>query len=368
MIILSKAVAVVVLAAATVFASGSAARALDEPRVPENVGQYFASALVPRLVDLFGAKAGLKVAFDSTDKVGGIRRVLSWTSAYLSGIKTDEPTQLTNTWIAPVSAADGTVAGLATVWINPASDLPELADFSLGASLARALASAPSGTLVIRDGSHSAWFAIDGRTLTPLVTGSSGVSAATTPTDYQRKFSLVPAATEQSAPNQGLLIAGLVLGGVVALLAVFVLLPNRRRRARANADLVVEVALTAKVAAEVAAEVAPVVAPVAKVAQPASAPARPVVPKATVPRATVPKATVPKSGPIKSIAVKPTAVKPTAAKSTAAKPSAAKSTAVKRPASESAISTPAAVKPIPAKRAAAKPSTTAPPTPPGERN
>lgn len=354
MIILSKAVAVVVLAAATVFASGSAARALDEPRVPENVGQYFASALVPRLVDLFGAKTGAKVAFDSTDKVGGIRRVLSWTSAYLSGIKTDEPTQLTNTWIAPVSAADGTVAGLATVWINPASDLPELADFSLGASLARALASAPSGTLVIRDDSHSAWFATDGRTLTPLVTGSSGVSAATTPTDYQRKFSLVPAATEESAPNQGLLIAGLVLGGVVALLAVFVLLPDRRRRARANADLVVEVALTAKVAAEVA----PVVAPVAKIAQPAPAPARPVVPKATVPRATVPKATVPKSGPIKSIAVKPTAVKPTAPKSTAAK----------RPASQSAISTPAAVRPIPAKRAAAKPSTTAPPTPPGERN
>jgi len=320
-IILSKTVAVVVLAAATVFASGSAARALDEPRVPENVGQYFASALVPRLVDLFGAKAGAKVAIDSTDKVGGIRRVLSWTSAYLSGIKTDEPTQLTNTWIGPVSAADGTVAGLATVWINPASDLPELADFSLGASLARALASAPSGTLVIRDDSHSAWFATDGRTLTPLVTGSSGVSAATTPTDYQRKFSLVPAATEESAPNQGLLIAGLVLGGVVALLAVFVLLPDRRRRARANADLVVEVALTAKVA------------PVAKVAQPAPAPARPVVPKTTIP----------KSGPIKP-------------------------TAAKRPASQSTVSTPAAVKPIPAKRAAAKPSTTAPPTPPGERN
>jgi len=363
-IILSKTVAVVVLAAATVFASGSAARALDEPRVPENVGQYFASALVPRLVDLFGAKAGAKVAIDRTDKVGGIRRVLSWTSAYLSGIKTDEPTQLTNTWIGPVSAADGTVAGLATVWINPASDLPELADFSLGASLARALASAPSGTLVIRDDSHSAWFATDGRTLTPLVTGSSGVSAATTPTDYQRKFSLVPAATEESAPNQGLLIAGLVLGGVVALLAVFVLLPDRRRRARANADRVVEVALTAKVAPEVA----PEVAPVAKVAQPAPAPARPIVPKATVP----------KPGPIKSTAAKPTAAKrpasqSTAAKrpasqSTAAKRPASQSTAAKRPASQSTVSTPAAVKPIPAKRAAAKPSTTAPPTPPGERN
>jgi len=233
--LLRKAAAVVLLAAAAVFASASAAAALDEPRVPENVGQYFATGLMPRLVGLFGAKAGAEVVFDTTAKVGAIHRVLSWTSVYLSGAKTDAPTQITNSWVAPISAADGTVAGVATVWINPASDQPELADFSSGSALATALATAPTGTLLIRDDSHSAWFATDGTTLKPLVTGSSGVVAATTSDAYQRQFILASPASAESAPNRGLLIAVLVLGVVVVVLAVFVLLPDRRRRASANA-------------------------------------------------------------------------------------------------------------------------------------
>ena len=268
---LRKFIAVVALATAAVFATGDAAGALDEPRVPENVGQYFASGLVPRLVDLFGAKAGSEVVFDSATKVGGIRRVLSWTTAFLSGAKTDEPTRLTNTWVAPVTAVDGTIAGVATVWINPASDQPELADFSSGPALATALGLAPTGTLIIRDDSRSAWFATDGSILTPLVSGSSGVSAATTPADYQRQFSLVAPATAEPAPNRGLLIAVLVLGIVVVLLAVFVLLPVGRRRVGAKVALISErVAasgppLVTEVAAAVTVEV-PVTAAVKKAA------------------------------------------------------------------------------------------------------
>lgn len=235
--LLRKAAAVVVLAAAAVFGNAIAAAALDEPRVPENVGQYFATGLMPRLVDLFGAKAGAQVVFDSTAKVGAIHRVLSWTSVYLSGAKTDAPTQITNSWVAPISAADGTIAGVATVWINPASDQPELADFSSGSALATALATAPTGTVLIRDDPHSAWFATDGATLTPLVTGSSGVVAVTTPDAYQRQITLASPASVESAPNRGLLIAVLVLVVVVVVLAVFVLLPDRRRRAAARAPV-----------------------------------------------------------------------------------------------------------------------------------
>jgi hypothetical protein len=231
---LRKAVAVAVLAAAAVFASAGPASALDEPRVPENVSQYFAVSLVPRLVDLFGAKAGAEVVLDGTAKVGAIHRVLSWTTAYLSGAKTEDPTQITNTWVAPISATDGTIAGVATVWINPASDQPELADFSSGPALATALATAPTGTLLIRDDSHAAWFATDGTTLTPLVSGSSGVAAPTTPDAYQQKFTRAAPAPAVASPNSGLLIAVLVLGIVVVLLAVFVLLPDRRRRAAAT--------------------------------------------------------------------------------------------------------------------------------------
>ncbi len=235
--LLRRAAAVVVLAAAAIFGNAIAAVALDEPRVPENVGQYFATGLIPRLVDLFGAKAGAQVVFDSTAKVGAIHRVLSWTSVYLSGAKTDDATQITNTWVAPISAAGGAIAGVATVWINPASDQPELADFSSGPALATALATAPAGTVLIRDDPHSAWFATDGATLTPLVTGSSGVVAVTTPDAYQRQLILASPASVESAPNRGLLIAVLALVVVVVVLAVFVLLPDRRRRAAARAPV-----------------------------------------------------------------------------------------------------------------------------------
>ena len=230
-----KTAAVILLAAAAFFGSATAASALDEPRVPENVGQYFSSGLVPRLANLFGAKAGAEVVFDSSAKVGAIHRVLVFTTAYLSGAKTAEPTQITNSWVAPISAADGTVAGVATVWINPASSQPELADFSTGAALATALATAPPGTLLIRDDSRSAWFATDGKTLTSLISGSSGIATTTTPDAYQRQFTLTSPASVESAPNGGLLIAVLVLGVVVVLLAVFVLLPDRRRRASVDA-------------------------------------------------------------------------------------------------------------------------------------
>jgi hypothetical protein len=208
------------------------AQALDEPKVPEQVGAYFATGLVPRLADLYGpgAKAGTGIDFDETTKVGVIRRVLSWTGDFLAGKKTDSPTELTNNWIAPITIKQGQVVGLATVWINPSSDLPELADFDPGPALVAALAAAPASTLLIRDEVHSAWFATDGTTITPLVAGTSGVTFPTTPAKYQKTIEV--STTDAAAQNQGLLIAAVVLGVVVVILGGFILLPDRRRRAR----------------------------------------------------------------------------------------------------------------------------------------
>jgi hypothetical protein len=321
----------VVLAAAAVFASSSAASALDEPRVPENVGQYFATGLIPRLVDLFGAKAGTEVVFDTTAKVGGIHRVLSFTKTFLFGAKTDEPTQITNTWVAPVTAADGKVAGVATVWINPASDQPELADFSSGPSLATALATAPQGTLLIRDDTHSAWFATDGTALTPLVSGTSGVSAATTPVAYQRQLTLAAPVQADPGANRGLLIAVLVLGIVVVVLAIFVLLPDRRRRARgkdasqgqgaAAALVVVPDVVVPDVVVLAAAEVTP---PVVESMPAPPAPARPAAAKLSVVRPVTPKPAAVKPAPVKPAAVKPAPVKPAPVKPAAVKPAVSK--------------------------------------------
>ena len=332
-----------VLAAAAVFASSSAASALDEPRVPENVGQYFATGLIPRLVDLFGAKVGAEMVFDTAAKVGGIHRVLSFTKTFLSGAKTDEPTQITNTWVAPVTAADGKVAGVATVWINPASDQPELADFSSGPSLATALATAPQGTLLIRDDTHSAWFATDGTALTPLVSGTSGVSAATTPLAYQRQLTLAAPVQADPGANRGLLIAVLVLGIVVVVLAIFVLLPDRRRRARgkdasqvqgaAAAPVVVPDVVVPGVVVLAAAEVTP---PVVESVPAPPAPARPAAAK----RSAVKPAPV-KPAPVKPVPVKPVPVKPAPMK-------------------------PVPMKPAPVKPAPVKPAVSKRPPPPGE--
>jgi len=211
--------------------AGSAAFALDEPTVPEPVAQYFATGLIPRVEKLYGPgkDAGSGIAFDDSTKVGGIHRVYSFSASFLAGTKTDAPTELTNTWVAPVAVKDQPI-GLATVWINPESDDPELADLDLGPGLVNALAKAPAATVLVRDDLHSAWFASDGTTITPLVTGTSGVAVPTTIAAYQRSLPAAPKPAEGGAPS-GLLVAGLVLGGVVILLVIFVLLPLRRRRA-----------------------------------------------------------------------------------------------------------------------------------------
>jgi hypothetical protein len=348
----------VVLAAAAVFASSSAASALDEPRVPENVGQYFATGLIPRLVDLFGAKAGTEVVFDTTAKVGGIHRVLSFTKTFLFGAKTDEPTQITNTWVAPVTAADGKVAGVATVWINPASDQPELADFSSGPSLATALATAPQGTLLIRDDTHSAWFATDGTALTPLVSGTSGVSAATTPVAYQRQLTLAAPVQADPGANRGLLIAVLVLGIVVVVLAIFVLLPDRRRRARGK-----------DASQGQGAAAAPVVAP--DVVVPDVVVPDVVVPDVVVPDVVVPDVVVLAAAEVtppvvESMPAPPAPARPAAAKLSVVRPVTPKPAAVKPAPVKPAAVKPAPVKPAPVKPAAVKPAVSKRPPPPGE--
>jgi hypothetical protein len=199
------------------------ARADTEP-VPEQVSEYFATGLVPRLIDLYGPDAG-----SATDtKAGQISRVHEWTVPFLDGTHTKLPTQLTNSWVAPV-LLKGQPLGLAIVWINPGTDLPELADFTAGSRIVSALAALPTDAALLRDEEHGAWFAVKDNVLTPLVTGTSGVRTPTPVQDYQASLAAAAQPAPATALNQGLLIAGITLGVVVVLLAVFVLLPDRHR-------------------------------------------------------------------------------------------------------------------------------------------
>lgn len=210
-------------------AAASPALAAEQPKVPQQVADYFADGLIPRLIDLYGSGDGVTkgIDFDATTTVGAISRVLEWTPDFLAGKRTEVPTVLTNNWVAPVSVR-GAVIGLATVWINPALDAPELATFD-PPELASLLAAAPAESLLVHDPARKAWFAIDGDVLTPLVAGTSGATEVTTPDAYQRTISDVGAQDAASSGPPGVAVAALVLGIVIVALAVFVLLPVRGR-------------------------------------------------------------------------------------------------------------------------------------------
>ncbi|MCU1514011.1 MAG: hypothetical protein JWO10_1101 [Microbacteriaceae bacterium] len=380
-------VAAFIIAIGLVALGASPAMALDEPKVPEPVATYFATGLVARLADLYGpgpakgtAGTSTGITFDATTKVGVIRRVFAFTSSYLAGSKTDSPTELTNNWVASVSVGDK-VAGLATVWINPGTDQAELADFDLGSTLTTALAAAPQSTVLVRDDARYAWFATDGTTLTPLVQGNSGASSPTTPAAYQRTIGKAPAPAPSAGLNQGILLAGIVLGVVVLALIGFVLLPARRRSSAVgepedaapvdampvDAVPVVLVPAAAVPAARVPGDAAPAArlpgdAPPA-VGEPApreQMPREPADPKPPTP----PNSTVAQSQAAKSASVEPATVELTAKKLTAEKltaerltperPQAEQVTAARPTTGESTPSAPAKKPAAPKATAAAK--------------
>ena len=337
------------LGSAFVGQSASAA----EPPVPEDVAAYFATGLVPRLADLYGSASNTDPAsvFDETTKVGTIHRLLAWAPDFLAGKKTDAPTQLTNTWIAPVTAKSGTILGLAAVWINPGSDVVELADFSRGSALVDALGRAPKDTLLIDDAAQQAWFATDGTTLTPLVVGTSKTTAPLTPAQYQTilRTKAVPAAPTQTVTNPGLLIAGITLGVVVLLLAVFILLPGRKRR---NDDVDVDVDVDADSDSDSDAPVAESAS-----AEPAPTPPVPARSKRSFEPGIEPGTSSPK--PRKATTVKAVPLKGMVAESVEAKRTPAKATPVKKAPAKTAAAKATGGKAAPRKT---KLSTPRPPT------
>ncbi|MEO7349242.1 MAG: hypothetical protein ABIW32_05210 [Terrimesophilobacter sp.] len=219
--------ALIVTALSVVFTAPSAS-ALDQPTTPQPVAEYFAEGLVPRLIDLYGAGDGITkgIDFDATTEVGKIERVREWTPDFLAGKVVDDPTRLTNNWVAPVRVR-GDVLGLATVWINPADDEPELATFD-PAELARDLAAAPKDSWLIHDPARGAWFALTEDGLFPLLSGTSGVTEPLTVASYQRLIAAASPANVKVATS-AVPVAALVLGIVVVLVAIFVILPVRRK-------------------------------------------------------------------------------------------------------------------------------------------
>jgi hypothetical protein len=200
--------------------------------VPPEVTKYVTDgSLAERLYDLYGLDAsGGGIDFDDTTKPGPISRVWTWTDERLAGEPTEHPVQLTNNWVVPIVIAEKPV-GVATIWINPETEAPELAWFDPEPKWATALATVPDAAQLVRDDGSAAWFALQDGVVTPLVPSTSGVETPA-PVD---EVALVPPSGEQPAPASepntglGLAIGVLLLLAVVIGVALFV--SSRRDRA-----------------------------------------------------------------------------------------------------------------------------------------
>ncbi|MFC5503038.1 hypothetical protein ACFPJ4_12385 [Lysinimonas soli] len=200
--------------------------------VPAEVAGYVADGgMVARLNDVYGKNASgtAGIDFDATTKAGAISRVYEWTALRLTGAKTDHPVQLTNNWVVPITIGDKPV-GLATIWINPQTVEPELAQFSPKPALATAMSQVPAAAALVRDTATGAWLALADGVVTPLVAGSSGLTTPA-PVDSLRLVAGATPVPVQGDPNTGLLLAiGLVAAIVVIILSALVVQSRRQRR------------------------------------------------------------------------------------------------------------------------------------------
>jgi hypothetical protein len=213
---------------------GVAPAAASEGSVPSVVAAYAAdpAGLLARLDDLFGVGVGGKgLDFGDTAKIGELDRVFVWRTAFLSGVAGPNPIKLVNEWTATVTIA-GKPVGVATIWINPAGDVPDLADFVQGAALGAAFAGIPATAALVHDTTRSAWFTLEGDALTPIVGGDSGVGSVTTLSAYQGLVADVGTpAPRADPPNSGAMNSIVVVAiAIVAVVGIVLFLGRRSRR------------------------------------------------------------------------------------------------------------------------------------------
>ncbi len=218
----------VTLLALLVLVSAPASAWASDGSVPPEVRAYVTGGgLADELDDVYGDNgAGAGIPFGETTTAGPISRVFHFTEERIVGDLAGKPTRMVNEWAVPVSVAEEPV-GVAIVWINTDTELPELAEFRADAEEALALAEVPDAARLVRDVASGAWFALEGELLIPLVTGASGVVE---PVPVDEVELIDPAAqplASESADGAGFLLA---LGVVLVLLAVVIValfLPGR---------------------------------------------------------------------------------------------------------------------------------------------
>lgn len=282
----------------------------SEGSVPAEVTAYANApdGLVSRLDDLFGGSGGIE--FDDTTKVGQINRVHTFTEDFIAGLDTETPVELANEWTAPVTIADEPV-GLATIWINPASVEPELADFVVDVDFTTLLSDVPAEAYLVRDSERAAWFTLDDGNLTALVSGTSGITGPTPVGVYQdlmiNRSSQAPA--EPSGPDAAAFAPALLIALAVLVVVAFLLVPQvvARRRDRVTREAEQAAAAEQLAAEKLAAENRAAEQAAIEAAKPKAKPKTPPKPGATAkkPNPTAKPAPKPKAAPRPKPAPKP---------------------------------------------------------------
>lgn len=217
------------LLAAALTLSAPAAASASEGSVPPEVRAYVTGGgLLDRLDDVYGDNgAGSGIAFDETTTPGAISRVFHFTDERIAGDLDGKATRMVNEWAVPVVVAEKPV-GVAILWINTDTELPELAEFQIDADAALALAAVPEAARLVRDLGSDAWFALADEILTPLVPGTSGVTEPT----VLDEVALVAAPSAPDAvagdATEGLGVAIAVALVLLAVVTAALLLPGRR--------------------------------------------------------------------------------------------------------------------------------------------
>lgn len=227
--------AALVAIGALLFAAPAASA--SQGSIPAEVTGYATDAdgLLARLDDLFGVGSGGKgIEFGDTTKVGQLNRIFVFTDGFLADEKTDTPVERANEWTAPITIDEKPI-GLATIWINPATVEPELADFVQDAGSAAALADVPAEAYLVHDEPRGAWFTLVEDTLTPVLAGSSGLTAPISLAAYQSLLSDAagdPNPAGETANTGTILSIMIILAAALAVIIVLAIPTIRGRRSR----------------------------------------------------------------------------------------------------------------------------------------
>jgi len=266
--------------------------------IPVVVAEYAAdpAGLLSRLDDLAGVGPGGEgIDFNDTTKIGPLNRVFEFTPQWLAGEETDIPVHLTNEWTTAITVNDALV-GLATIWINPDLEQPELAGFDPQPSIGAALLDVPAEAYLVHDGAREAWFTLVDSELTPLVPGASTLDGPTALADYQDVAGAEPVVAPDDTADLGSILSVSTIVGAALLVIVVLAIPVIRRRRAEPAvagPAVAEPALAGPAEAEPAP--APVAVPAPKTPANPKTPATAKTPAATKAPAAPKSAAAPKT-------------------------------------------------------------------------